>query len=69
MDDWDGNGNHHSVIIYEKQGKLFRIQFCNDEPDEKWGEKGFIRGDYKEPQEVVMKKRVIEEIYYEPELR
>jgi hypothetical protein len=67
-DYYDERGNHYVTRIYEdSQGKLFKIEFCNDHPYEKWGEKGFIRGDYSEPLEVVKKTRTVE--YYEQKMQ
>lgn len=65
----DDCGNYDATLIYEKDGKLFRVQMSNGIPNEKWGDKGWIRGEYSPPQEVTRKTRMVEEIYYEPELR
>ena len=62
---YDECGNCDVAKIYaDSEGRLFMIEFCNDHPYEKWGEHGFIRGEYDEPIEVVKKTRIVE--YYEP---
>ena len=64
-DYYDERGNHYVTRIYsDLQERLFKIEFCNNHPYEKWGKKGFIRGEYAEPLEVIKKTRIIE--YYEP---
>jgi len=42
----DSCGNEETSIIYEKDGKYYKIEFQNGHPYEKWGGKGFIRGEY-----------------------
>ena len=56
--------NRYWTGIYEKDGKDYAIEFCNGEAKEKWGEKGYIRGEY-EVKEVVRKTRMVEEVYWE----
>lgn len=63
--DTDSCGNVDTEIIYrDSTGRLFRLEFMNNHPYEKWGDKGFIRGEYSEPVEVVKKQRMVD--YYEP---
>ena len=69
--DWEDDmndecGNRCESRIYESDGKLYRIEFCNNHPYEKWivGE-GYNRGDFTEPVEVIKKERTIIETYYE----
>lgn len=60
----DECGNYSRTNIYMKDGKFFRLDFCNSEPSEKWeSDKGFIRGVY-EPEEVTRHTRMVEEVYY-----
>ena len=63
--DYDASGNCWATVIYRHSGKLHSLSFLNRHPCEKWGEKGWIRGVY-EPQEVVRKTKMVEEVYYEP---
>jgi hypothetical protein len=44
--DRDSCDNVWEERIYQKDGKLYSIQFLNDYPSEKWGGKGYIRGEY-----------------------
>ena len=37
---YDDNGNKDATYVYEKDGKLYTISFCNDHPCSKWDEKG-----------------------------
>ena len=48
---YDGRGNTWGMCIYKVAGMLYRVSFCNDSPDEVWGDKGYIRGVY-EPERV-----------------
>ena len=47
----DSCTNHYCSRIYEKDGQFWQVDYCNEYPSEKWGEKGYIRGVY-EPQPV-----------------
>lgn len=60
-------GNKYKTSIYEKDGQLYAINSCNDHPSEKWGEKGYIRGEYESPRPVTRKTRRVSYIeeYYE----
>jgi hypothetical protein len=59
------HGNDWATKIYEKNGQLYAIEFCNNHPFEQYGTKGWIRGVYAEPKKVKKKIRVIKEEYYE----
>ena len=60
-DEYDENGNHHEERIYtDKCGYFYIIEFSNNNPIEKWGEHGFIRGEYGEPEEVMKTTMMIE---------
>ena len=62
---FDGNGNLYEMRIYnDKKGKFFGVSFTNNDPNEKFGPNGYIRGEYDEPLEMEKKTRVVE--YYEP---
>ncbi len=61
--EYDGNGNNFRSIIYKKDGKLYRIDYCNGEPNEVMGENGYIRGMY-QPREVTRHVKRIERVYY-----
>jgi len=63
--EYDKCSNYWSDAIYEHDGKLYSVSFCDKEPLEKWGEKGYIRDAY-EPIEVVRKTEMIERVYYDP---
>jgi hypothetical protein len=63
----DGCGNRLETRIYLKDGKYYRLEYCNGYPCEKWGEKGYIHGEY-EPIEVFKKEvEVIETFYFTKE--
>lgn len=64
-DTYDDNTNRYTTNIYEKDGKLYKIEYCNGHFYEKWGKTGFIRGEYGEPIEVKKVKRMVEVISYE----
>ena len=64
-EDYDSCGNRNWGGVYEKNGKLYQVDFCDDSPCEKWGDMGYIRGEY-EAIEVIRKTRIVEEVYYEP---
>lgn len=49
--DIDGCDNRYYSKIYEVDGKFFKVDFCNNYPSEKWGNRGYIRGEY-EPKPV-----------------
>ena len=59
----DSCGNFFLTCIYEKDGKLYSIDYCNNEPSEVWSDKGFIRGVY-QPKEVTRHTEMIERVYY-----
>ncbi len=63
--EYDSHGNHFITLIYEKDGKLYSVDYCNNVPSEVWGDKGFIRGVYA-PKEVTRHTEMIERVYYEP---
>ena len=65
QDYYDDNTNHYVATIYEKNGELFQIEFCNGHPYEKWGGKGFIRGEYSIPRKVKKVTRMVEQTEYE----
>lgn len=65
-DSYDDNGNHYVTKIYSKDGKLWRLSFSNDHPYERYERgRGYVRGEYVDPVEVVKKTRVVTETYYE----
>ena len=64
-DEYDQQGNHFQTFIFEKDGKLYSISYCNSEPKEVWGKKGYIRGVY-EPVEVTRHTEIIKRVYYKP---
>lgn len=75
--EYDDRGNLWATYIYEKDGKLYQINYCNKEPNEYWDEEiinknssikgGYVRGEYK-PKEVtkVVKQITIDDIQYIP---
>jgi hypothetical protein len=56
-----------TTSIFELEGKLYVINFCNSHPLERWDriEGAWIRGEIAEPQEVIKKERVVTQTYYE----
>lgn len=65
-DSYDDNGNHYETKIYEKDGKLWRLEFSNGHPYERYERGiGYVRGDYTGPVEVFKKTRTVVETYYE----
>lgn len=60
--DWDveyDGQNRLSYVIYECDEGLFRVDFCNKHPSEKWiSEKGYMRGVY-EPYKVRKIERTV----------
>ena len=62
-DEYDDNGNHYQTCIYQKDGKLYLINYWNSAPCEAYVN-GYIKEEY-QPKEVVRKYRMIKEIYYE----
>ena len=62
-EDIDGCTNIYLTRIYLKDGKYYRLEYCNGHPCEKWGEKGYIRGVY-EPIEVFKKEVEVIETFY-----
>jgi hypothetical protein len=61
--EFDQNGNCEESRIYEHNGQLYRLHFCNGTPSEKWGDKGFVRGVF-EPRMVVRETQMVEVISY-----
>ena len=59
----DGCSNEWESRIYQDGEKFYRVEFINGHPFEKRSERGYIRGEYSEPVEVVKKQRVVD--YYE----
>jgi len=43
---YEDYGNIYQSRIYEKDGKLYLIELCNGGVSEKFGKKGYIRGEY-----------------------
>lgn len=63
--EYDDNGNENSYKIYDIEGKLYRIEFCNSSPGEKWVRStGFLRDVY-DPVEVKRKEEFITVSTYE----
>jgi hypothetical protein len=50
--------------IYIKDGEYYAIDFYNDRPCEKQGERGYIRGEYPSPKHVELKSRQVVEWYF-----
>jgi hypothetical protein len=66
-EDTDSCGNLWQERIYQKDGKLYSIQFLNDHPCEKWGGKGYIRGEYEIKEVTRHEKQVtVTQITYTP---
>lgn len=42
----EANNNTYEARIYNHDGKLFWLSFCNDGPVEKYSDNGYIRGFY-----------------------
>lgn len=61
---YDENGNCEETRIYGAEGKFFRIEFLNGSPYEAWNGKGFTRGVYPEPREVIRKTEMVEVVVY-----
>jgi hypothetical protein len=61
----DSNGNCEGYDIFEHEGALWQVNFCNEYPSEVWGEKGYIRGLY-EPVKVKKNVRMVEDVTYVP---
>ena len=61
--EFDENGNCEESRIYERNGELFRVEFQNGHPYEKWGEKSFIRGVY-DVRKVIRETETIEVVRY-----
>jgi len=64
---YDDNGNCYSYSIYEKNDKLYRIDYCNGFPNEKLSENGncYIRNVY-EPILVEKHTEMVERITFIP---
>ena len=54
-----------SYSIYEFEGEIYRVDYCNGHFSEEWGDKGCIRGSYK-PYRVEKKVEIIEQVDYVP---
>lgn len=67
FEDHDKCDNDWCDEIYEKDGKFYSVSFCNNHVSEKFGERGYIRGEY-EPTEVIKKveTKTIEVVTWEP---
>jgi hypothetical protein len=61
----DNCGNENYDCVFKKDGKLYLVSYANGHLEEKWSDKGYIRGEYPEPREVQKRTRLIEETYYE----
>lgn len=61
--EFDESGNCEEWRVYERDGELFRLEFLNGRPCEKWGDKGYIRGVY-EPKKVIRKTKMVEVVWY-----
>ena len=49
----DSNGNEDEQRIYNKDGQLYSVWFCNGYPYQTWSDKyGFVKDDYAEPRPV-----------------
>jgi hypothetical protein len=67
--EFDANGNYEEWRVYQRDGELFRLEFQNGHPYEKWGEEGFIRGVY-EVRKVIRETKTVEVVTYrEPDER
>lgn len=62
---YDENGNYNGYTILEVDSKLYRIDYCNGSPVEKYGDHGYIRGVY-EPIEVKKQVKIVEKVEYVP---
>jgi hypothetical protein len=62
-EEFDERGNCHEWRIYESNGQLYRLSFCNGHPCETLGAKGYIRGVY-EPRKVIRETKVVEVTRY-----
>lgn len=59
----DSSGNYYTAVIYRVGDKLYRVEFMNGHPVEKYiSGKGYRTGEYKDPVEVFKKQRM--EYYY-----
>ena len=61
---YDENGNCEETRIYAVDGKFFMVDFQNGYPYETWSGKGFIRGVYSEPREVIRETKMVEVVVY-----
>lgn len=62
----DKCGNEEYYLIFQKDEKFYRVQYCNGHPTEKYiSGVGYCRGEYNPPKEVVRKTRTVEQVYYE----
>ena len=62
-EEFDSSGNHEQWNIYAYKGKYFVVYFTNGHPCEKWGDRGYVRGEY-EPMEVFLKTETITREYF-----
>jgi len=61
-----GDDNRLTYNIFEVDGQLYRVDFCNGYISEKWiSEKGYVRGVY-EPYKVKKEVEMIERVEYIP---
>ncbi|TRZ83706.1 hypothetical protein D4R86_00300 [bacterium] len=40
--DHDENGNKYETRVFKKDEQLYRLGYCNNHPNPKWGEKGYM---------------------------
>ena len=59
----EDDGNLDEIFVYEIDGKLFAIYKCNGTISEKYGDNGYVRGEY-ELKEVEKRTQMVEEITY-----
>lgn len=64
---YDENGNKEGSTYHKIGDQYYAVDWCNDHPCEKWGDRGYIRGFY-EPRKV---EKVVEMVevtsYIDPE--
>lgn len=64
--EYDENGNKWGQTIHQVGEDFFAVEWCNDHPSEKWGDKGMIRGFY-DPTKVKKHVKLVEHVTYIPE--
>jgi len=52
----NNDGNIYEVRIFELNGEIFVLDFCNDCPNEVRGKHGYVRGEY-QPKKVITTER------------